>query len=415
MRILMLTQYYAPEPHDKFTSLALGLTARGHEVQVLTGFPCYPFGKTYPGWRQRLYSEETTGGVRVTRIPQLPDHSNSAARRALYYLSFALSAATLGFWRARRADVVLVYQAALPVGFAGWLLSVFKRSPLVLDVVDLWPESVAASGMMKNGRLLRWIESAAKMLYRHATHICLITKGYRDRLVEMGVDVQKLSVLYMWGHDPGAVATSRTSESLAEGERFVCAYAGAMGPCQGLGTLLEAADRLRGRRDIAFALIGDGIAYQGLVEEAEKRGLDNVRFLGRRPRGELPNLLGQADALVLHLKSDPMSVLSIPSKTIDYLACGKPLLAAIDGETAQLIKDNGCGLATPAEDAAALADAIVALADDPNQAAAMGRAALKTHHTLFNRERQIDRFDEVLREVANQPKEESASLASQAA
>ena len=137
MRVLLLSQYYYPEPVEKVHDLARGLVRRGHEVQVVTGVPCYPRGEIYEGYSRSLGREEVIDGVRVLRLPQIPDHSQTAWKRAVYYLSFAASAATLGTIRARRADVLLVYQAALPIGFATWVISRFRRVPVVLDVVDL--------------------------------------------------------------------------------------------------------------------------------------------------------------------------------------------------------------------------------------------------------------------------------------
>lgn len=402
MRILMLTQYYAPEPHDKFTDLAADLAERGHQVHVLTGFPCYPAGRTYPGYRQRLCVTEEHNGVRVTRMPQFPDHSRNVIRRAVYYLSFALSAATIGLWRSGRADIVLVYQAALPVGFAGWLISRVRRAPLVLDVVDLWPDSVSATGMLTNQYAIGRIERLAKWLYAKAEHLCVITNGYKSRLLEMGVRSNKLSVVYMWSRNGGAGgAVTPPKKKTVSTAKFTCLYAGAVGPCQALETLVDAADQLRERRDIQIVIVGDGVALESVRGRAASLKLSNIEFRGRRPLCELPPLMLSADALVLHLKSDPMSRVSIPSKTIDYLSVGKPVIAAIEGEAARLIDQHNCGVTTPPEDATALADAIAFLADHPEQAGAMGLAARRTCETHFNRQRQVDRFDSILRQVVD--------------
>ena len=216
MRVLLLTQYYPPEPVLKLADLARGLRDRGHEVQVITGHPCYPAGRTYAGYRQRFYSEEVVDGTLVTRLPQFPDHSRSAIRRALYYLSFALSAATIGLWRARRADVILVYQSAFPIGLAAWLISRVKRIPYVLDVVDLWPESVAASGMMRNRFALGTIRGMMKFIYRGATRINVITKGYWQQLGGLGVPAEKLSLIHCW---PGTGQFDPVSRDTAVAQR----------------------------------------------------------------------------------------------------------------------------------------------------------------------------------------------------
>src|SRR3972149_3156337 len=198
MRILVLTQYYSPEPAFKFPDLVRGLIQQGHQVQVITGFPCYPSGRIYRDYRQRLTMEESIDGALVTRLPQFPDHSRSAVRRALYYVSFALSMATIGLWRARRADVILVYQSAFPIGLAAWVISRVKRVPYVLDVVDLWPESVAASGMMNNRTLLSIIRRCMRFIYQRARHVNVITEGYWHNLLALGVRAEKLSLIHCW-------------------------------------------------------------------------------------------------------------------------------------------------------------------------------------------------------------------------
>ena len=398
MRILMVTQHYEPEPHDKFSKLARALTAKGHKVQVITGFPCYPQGKTYDGWQQKIYSEQEVDDILVTRVMQLPDHSRSALRRALYYLSFALSAMTIGLWRARKADVVLVYQAALPVGFPGIVLSFFKRAPLVLDVVDLWPESVSASGMMKNELLLGMIRSVAKFIYRRAKHICVITNSYKENLIALGVPHQKLSVIHMWGYTNPSEQTQPKTNS-EETDRFLCVYAGAMGPCQDLSTLLQAAALLKEHRRIKFRLVGDGICFNDLQEQAANQELNNVEFTGRVPPAEIPAHYAQADALVLHLKSDPMSRVSIPSKTIDYLSAGKPIVAAIEGETAQIVRENHCGVVASPEDPQALADAILALEGDKQLCGQVASNASKTYQSKFSPETQVQKIESVLERV----------------
>jgi glycosyltransferase involved in cell wall biosynthesis len=198
LRVLILSQYYSPEPVEKVHDLASGLVRNGHEVEVLTGFPCYPHGKIYGGYRQRLNFCETMDGVTVRRVPQLADHSRSVLRRVLYYLSFAMSAICIGTFASRRPDVIVVYQAALPVGIAGWWLSRWLGAPMVLDVVDLWPESVTASGLLNRPWIVSTIRRVARWIYGAARHVNVVTEGFRQNLMSMGVSEDKLSVIENW-------------------------------------------------------------------------------------------------------------------------------------------------------------------------------------------------------------------------
>jgi lipopolysaccharide/colanic/teichoic acid biosynthesis glycosyltransferase/glycosyltransferase involved in cell wall biosynthesis len=409
MRILLLTQYYPPEPVTKFADVARALREQGHDVQVITGFPCYPAGKTYLGYRQRPYHEETANGILVTRVPQFPDHSRSIIRRACYYLSFALMAATIGLWRARTADVILVYQSAAPTGVAAWFLSRLKRIPYVLDVADLWPESVAASGMMRSRILIQMISACMRFIYHGAARITVITEGYRQRLVELGVPAEKLSLVHYW-HAAGQFDPLPYDAALARKEqleaRFNVMYCGAMGPVQELETVLEAAALLTGDSPrVQFVLVGDGVAFPQLVDQARQQNLANVRFLGRRSPQEVQQLAPMADVQLVHLQTDALSRISIPSKTFSCMASARPILMAVEGEASQLVEKHACGVTVPPSDPQAMADAIRRLtampADELEQMAANGRRAYLDYYCSAI---QIPKFESLLREVvANEP------------
>ena len=407
MRVLILTQYYPPETAFKFADLARGLVERGHQVQVITGFPCYPYGRIYPGYRQKPYEEEHLAGALVTRLPQFPDHSRSILRRALYYFSFALSAATIGLWRARRADVILVYQSAFPIGLAAWVISRVKRTPYVLDVVDLWPESVAASGMMRNGLASGLIRRVVKFIYRGAHRINVITEGYRENLLSLGVPAEKLSLIHCWPA-AGVFDPVPSDPQLARAEQFEgkfnIVYAGSMGPVQDLRTVIDASMYLRDRPEIQFVMIGDGVESAELAELARQRNASNVRFLGRKSPTDLQRLYPLADVLLVHLKSDPMSLISIPSKTFAYMAAGKPILMAVEGEASRLVEKHSCGVAVRPSNPPALADAVRELADrPPEQRDQMSRQARLAYQTEFCSDKQIDRFEALLGDVIGRP------------
>lgn len=412
MRILLLTQYFDPEPACKFTDLARMLSERGHSVQVITGFPCYPHGRTYDGYRQRLFHEETVNGVTVTRVPQLPDHSRSAWRRALYYVSFALCAATIGLWRARNADVMLVYQSAMPTGLAAWLISRVKRIPYALDVVDLWPESVAASGMMRLRLPLSIIRSLVKFIYRGAARINVITEGYRENLLALGVPANKLSLIHCWPADCQRDALPVDAE-FADREqlsgRFNVLYAGIMGPVQNLRAVIEAVHLLKDLPQVQFVMVGDGVEHAELTALAAQTGATNVRFFGRRPAAELHRLYPLVDALLVHLKPDPMSSISIPSKTFGYLAAGRPILMGVEGECMRIVERHRCGLAFRPSDPRALADTVRQLVLAPvSERERMAAAARQAYLKHYRPELQMRKLEQLLEEMA--PRRKSSLL-----
>lgn len=400
MRVLILSQYYYPEPVDKVCDLATGLQQLGHEVQVLTSFPCYPTGKLYPGYHQMLWKDEMIDGVRVTRIPQIPDHSESVWKRALYYLSFALSAAILGTWRARPANVILVYQSALPTGFGAIAIGRLRHIPVVLDVVDIWPESVSASGMLQAKWILRLLRKAAHLLYSQAAHINVVTDGFRRNLLRLGVPSTKLSVIHNWVPADVYHAAPRDPEMARRfgiTGRFVVMYGGAIGLIQNLRTVLDTVSLLPSDLDVQFVFIGDGAARDELRAEAKRRGLSNVVFLGQQPSELMPSFFALADVLLVHLKKATLSELSIPSKTFAYMACGRPILMAVAGEASRFVKANQCGVAVPPDNPNALAEAICSLVAMPvSERELMGLRGAEAYAQQFAAQLQIRRMSEVL-------------------
>ncbi|RMG70505.1 MAG: glycosyltransferase WbuB [Chloroflexi bacterium] len=404
MRILILTQYYYPEPVEKVHDLACGLVRLGHDVHVITGFPCYPKGEIYPGYQQSLSFQEEIDDVHVTRIPQFPDHSGSVFRRALYYLSFTLSAATIGLLKSQKADVILVYLAAMPIGLAGWVISRLRGIPMVLDVVDIWPESVIASGMVRDGLVARLIRATARFIYRKAHHINVVTPGFKRNLLSYGVPEEKLSVIHNW-MPLGTYKRVDPDPDLAEKEglqgRFNVIYAGSMGRVQNLETVLDAAEQLTDLPEVQFVLIGDGLEYPKLVEKARQKGLSNMRFLGRRAPEAMPAYYASADVLLVHLKPDILSDVSIPSKTFAYMACGRPILMAVRGDAEVFVKEHRLGLGIEPSNPARLAEAVRQFYTMPAaMRSAIGEHAHRVYLENYSSEVQIRKWSNVLIGVA---------------
>lgn len=403
MRVLLTTQYYHPEPVEKVHDLARGLVRLGHEVEVVTGFPCYPIGRIYSGYRQRIVQKEVIDGVTVIRVPQMPDHSQRAWRRILYYLSFAASAALLGGWFSRKPDVILVYQAALPIGLTGWFLRVCKRAPVVLDVVDLWPESMTASGMLQSRWAERVVTRVAKFVYDRADHVSVVTEGFRCNLIAMGVPERKLSVIHNWMPSETYQSVAPDPELAArEGlaHRFNVMYAGNMGPLQNLSTVLDCAERLRDITEIQFVLVGNGLEFDALVAAASARQLTNVRFLGRRPPEAMPALYALADVLLVHLKPEPLSDLSIPSKVFAYMTVGLPMIVAVRGTAETFVRDHGIGLAVPPSNPEAMANAVRRLfTAEPAERKRIGDETVAAYRQKFCSEVQIRRMSALLESV----------------
>lgn len=403
MKILYLTQYFPPEPVPLQPDFVRILRERGHEVTVLTGFPCWPAGRTYEGWRQRLFgSSEVKDGVRIVRVPQFPDHSRSALRRIPYYVSFFFSASTLGFLRSGRADAVVVYQSAVPTGLAGWILARLRGAALVFHVVDLWPESVTSSGMLKNRAALWFLRKLSAFTYRRADVCAAITRGFVSRLMEMGVRHERLWFIAFWVPEAPAADSpeSRIAAILPKKDAFRIVYAGNVGPLQGLESLVRAAELLPPDR-FEFIVAGDGVDLQKLRDLAVEMRVSNLLFTGRLPQSAMPALFESADALLVQLVSNELSLVSVPSKMQAYMRAGKPVIAAIEGDTRFLVTHYDFGVCCDPCDAGALAGAIRRLsAFSVAERAEMGRRARRAYEERYSGAVQGVKLAELVETVA---------------
>jgi len=406
MRVLILSQYYTPEPVPKPGELALALAERGHSVAVITGFPNYPSGKLYPGFRLGIVKREKIDGVPVTRTYEFPYHGKNALGRVLNYVSFMLSA-PLGSFFAPKCDAIYVWHPPLTMGLPAWLIARMRRVPFVYDVQDIWPEAAVVSGLLKRGWLVDLMDKLEKFVYRRADHVLVVTDEARDNLISKGVPTAKISVLPHWIEESifeqnEENAGSRLREEYLWQDRFVVLFAGNVGIVQGLEVLVRAAGELRNNPEILIALVGDGTDKARLQKLADEMGVRNLHFIERQPMERMPEFMNAADALLVHLKKSEFSRTAIPGKTLAYLAAGKPILMAVEGAAAQLITKAGAGIVVSPEDPAALAEAIRSASAMPkSERAAMGERGRKYLLENLSKQKVISQYEEILQRVAN--------------
>ena len=372
MRILYLTQWFEPEPNIiKGIAFVRALEAAGHQVTVVTGFPNFPTGKIYPGYRLRLVQHETIEGVRVVRLPLYPSHDASSFRRSLNFLSFFVSALFYCLIRGGRYDMAYVYHPPITVGLAAAIGGGLRGLPFVLDIQDLWPDTLAATGMAGAARLVRPIGALCRFVYARARSIVVQSEGMRRALVDRGVPAAKLTVIRNWAD---AEFAERGVAEARDSGRFTIVYGGNLGRAQALETAIEAvAIAARYRPEIELVLYGDGVDAAVLRDRAA--GNDAVRFADRVSQERIITVFASADALLLHLRDDPLFAITIPSKTQFYLAMGRPIVAGVAGEAADLLRRSGAALVAPPGDAAALANILVEIATLPrDRRDAMGAA-----------------------------------------
>lgn len=393
MRIMYLTQWFEPEPNIvKGLAFVRALEAAGHQVTVVTGLPNYPTGRLYPGYRLRWIQRETIAGVRVIRLPLYPSHDASAVRRALNFLSFFAAALAYGLVRRERYDLAYVYHPPITVGLAAALAGRIRRLPFVLDVQDLWPDTIAATGMVGTGGLVRGLGRLCDHVYRRAAAIVVQSEGMRTTLVARGVPAAKLTTIHNWS-DAEFSDAAASDLSPVPHARFTLVYGGNLGRAQALETVVDAAALLqRQRSDIEIVLQGDGVEAASLRTRAQAAGVTILRFEPRRPQREIVEIFRRADALLLHLADAPLFAITVPSKTQFYLSLGRPVVAGVAGETADLLRRSGAAMVAPPGDAQALADAISAMADTPrDRREAMGREGRRFYDQFLSFAQGMDR------------------------
>ena len=381
MRILFFSHYFPPEvnaPATRTYDHCVRWARAGHDVTVVTCVPNCPEGVVYSGYRSRLRRQvEMVDGVWVVRVWTYLAANAGTVRRIVNYLSFLLSA-VLASVRLPRPDIVVATSPQFFCGWAGVLVSWLKWVPFVLEIRDIWPESIETVGAIRNRPLLwflRWLE---RRMYRAASQIVTVGKGYRDRILEKADVADRITVItngvdldrfVPGGPDP------RFLHIWDLEDKFVCSYVGTIGMAHGLEVVLEAARILKqkGRKDICFCLVGDGAARRQLQSEAKRDGLEEmVVFTGLQPKEEIPPIIASSGACLIHLRKCELFGSVLPSKIFETMAMGRPIILGVDGEAKEIVMEAGAGLAIEPGCARSLAKSVEALADDPRLMARLG-------------------------------------------
>ena len=362
MKILIVSQYFWPE-NFRINDLTQELVQRGHSVTVLTGIPNYPAGTVFEEYRKTPKAFEYYSGARVFRVPMLA-RSNGAVRLFLNYLSFVIGACLYGPWwlRGQQADVIFVFEPSpVTVGLPAILLGRIKRAPVVFWALDLWPETLAAIGVVRSPMLLGWVGHLVKFIYERCTLVLGQSLGFLPKISKYCSDAKKIRYFPSWAEEIFNEADLvRAPEVPVQQDMFNVLFAGNIGEAQDLPAVLNAAESLRHNKAIRWLIVGDGRRSEWVNEEVARRGLQrNVILLGRFPVERMPSFYAHADALLVSLKQDPVFSLTIPGKVQSYLMAGLPILGMLDGEGAQVIKDANAGLVCAAGNSGALASAVL--------------------------------------------------------
>ena len=406
MRILYVSQYFPPEvnaPAQRVMDFAKAWREAGHDVTVLTAFPNHPAGVIYDGYRLRLLQRETVDGIKVVRTYVYPAPNKGAFLRCINYASFMVSAATVGAIAAGKADIVIATSPQLLVGAAGYVISRLNRSPFVLEVRDVWPEALAAVHARLSGAPYALLAGMAKFLYKRAAKIVTVTHGAQETIKKHGVKEDKLELI------PSGICSDMTRpvpppgdirRSFGDGDQIIVSYVGTHGMAQKLSTVLEAAQLLSREPRIRFLLVGDGADKEELLQQKETLGLRNVHFFDQVPTNDALRYIAASDICVVPLRKAELFRQTIPSKMYEIMACGRPMVLAVDGEARELMQNASAGLFVDPENPAALAAAILRLADDPAARSRYGENGRKYIVENFDKGRLSRQYLDLLTRLA---------------
>lgn len=377
MRILLVSQYFWPESF-RINEVALSLRDAGCELTVLTGQPNYPHGSVASGYRAMSTMVQAHEGMTIIRVPLAPRGQASAIRLALNYVSFVVSGLFIAPWllRGRRFDAIFVYAPspitqAIP---AIWL-SRLKGTPVATWVQDLWPESLAITGFVKNKRLLAGVAAMVRWIYRHNDLLLVQSRAFVAPVRAMSEPAVPVTYHPNPGDRRADVAPREGAPpALQLDDGFNVLFGGNLGTVQALDTVLDAAQLLKQYADVRIVLVGSGSRSDWLQQEIARLDLHNVQLPGRFDPREMPGILSQASALLVSLARDDTLARTVPAKLQSYLAAGRPIIASLDGEGAHILVEAGAGIACPAQDAQALASAVLQLRSmDAEERAQMGQ------------------------------------------
>ena len=403
MKILIVSQYFWPE-NFRINDLTQELVQRGHSVTVLTGIPNYPSGTVLKEYLKTPKAYEQFSGSRVWRVPMLP-RGRGAVSLFFNYLSFVIGACLYGPWllRGQQVDVIFVFEPSpVTVGLPAILFGRMKRAPVVFWALDLWPETLAAIGVVRSPMVLGWVGHLVRLIYERCTLVLGQSRGFLPKIAKYCSDAKKIRYFPSWAEEIFNKADLvRAPEVPVQQDVFNVLFAGNIGEAQDLPAVLNAAESLRHNNAIRWLIVGDGRRSEWVNEEVARRGLQrNVILLGRFPVERMPSFYAHADALLVSLKKDPVFSLTIPGKVQSYLMAGLPILGMLDGEGAQVIKDANAGLVCAAGNSGGLASTVLEMftmsVDQRKQLGVKGRDFAQKE---FGRGLLIDQLEVLLNEA----------------
>jgi colanic acid biosynthesis glycosyl transferase WcaI len=408
MKILVISLYYEPDTCQSngpiIRALCEDWAEAGHDVTVLTSFPHYNRDAVWPEYRGRLYETDRVGKVRVIRSYIYVPRERTSAGRLWNYLSFNLSSTLAGLFSGPQDMIFVIPPPPITIGLTACVLGAVKRIPYCYNLQDIWPEVAVKLGMLRRPLSIAFFEWLERFIYRHSRKIFAISEEFKTNLLGKGVPAAKIEVIPNFT-DTRLIRPLERNNAFSRAHnldgKYVVLYAGNMGVSQGLDVVLDTAEQLQERQEIAFLLVGQGACREPLVAEARRRKLPNVTFLPFQPEADVPRVYASCDVALIPLRRG-ITENSVPCKTYSIMAAGKPYIAAVDegSNLCQLGESVGCGVCVEPENGAALAAAILRMQANPERARAMGRNGRAYVETHFTREAITSRYRIALEALA---------------
>lgn len=405
MKILFLSHYFPPEvnaPATRTYEHCKRWAAQGHEVTVVSCVPHHPMGEAYPGYQNKWWYEENKDGIRAIKIKTYITANEGFLKRTLNYVIYMLMAIVTSPFLPK-AHVVISTSPQFFNGLAGYFVSRIKRAPWLLEIRDLWPESILAVGAIQNVYVIRLLEAIERFVYRKADHIVPVTQAFKQHIVQRGGDAAAITVIRN-GVNLELFEKIERDESLAERwalqDKFVAAYVGTHGMAHGLDTILDAAEILRDETDVVFVMVGDGAERERLTQAVQERDLSNVKMMGQQDKSLMPAIWSITDVSLVLLKKLDLFKTVIPSKIFESMAMSRPIILGVEGEVQAIIEQAGSGLRIEPESATALAEAMLRLKNEPllyQQLSFAGRPYVQAN---FDRKTLADQYLELLETIA---------------
>lgn len=398
MRLLIFTNHFYPESF-RINDIAFDRAKRGDVVTVLTGIPDYPQGHFHKGYSLIKKRVEWVNGVKVVRVPIIPRGNGNKIGMLLNYASSVFFFFIYGWYQAlfHRYDAVLVHDTSPAfICLPAKTVSRFQKIPLYHWILDMWPESLTAGGI-QGGAVFSFILDMMKKIYKRDTEILITSHGFKSLLMERGVPEEKITYLPNWNDDVIPSDGECTLPSIPDG--FVIMFAGNLGFAQNMENLLAAANELKEEKDIHWVFVGDGRKkawMDGYVKEHHLE--ETVHLLGRYPIETMGAFFQKADVMLVALNDELVFNMTLPAKVQAYMAAGKPILANLCGEGADIIKEANCGWSVPSNDYKALAELVSEIAKkDKNELRILGTSARDYYEQKFTREKCMDILDKTFK------------------